>query len=80
MLTIHLHHSLVFQLLFECFVARPDLLFAGGLGDALVIQVMLTISLDVFFYKNKIVILACQRNSLVAGENFMTTLFLLPLG
>src|SRR5580765_1751938 len=75
-LTVQLGHLLVLCLR----LARAQLLFTRGLGDALLVEVRLLALGDGFGVELQSVIRRLECDLLATGEDLMTSVLLVPLG
>src|SRR6185312_6934297 len=79
-LAIQLRHALVFLLLPQLLVASAFFFFARRLGDAQLVEIVLYVLLHQFFFQNQRMLNRLQSHLLATRENFMTSVFLVPLG
>ena len=78
---IELRHARVFGgLLRHLGVALAQLLFAGGLGDSLVVEIVLETVIHVVQIEDERVVLRRQVHILAAGDDLVPALFRVPLG
>src|SRR5260370_29787859 len=80
MLAIQTHHLLVFQLLFQRLVTCTHFFFARVLCDAFQLKIVLAIGVHMLVDKYQSMVLARKRDGLVAGEDLMPSVSLVPLG
>src|SRR5271165_5321171 len=73
-------HASILGLLLELCVAGLELLLARVLGDAEIVERVIGFGVDMFFDQCERVIGRRQADLLVAGEDFVTSVLLVPLG
>src|SRR3954463_8001484 len=80
LLAVELGHTGVLGRLLQLVVAHADLLFAGVLGDALVVEIVLQSGRNSLRIENQRVLRGRKVDLLPAGEDLMPAVLFVPLG
>jgi hypothetical protein len=65
---------------FDLLVAGAELLFTGGLGNALIVERGVASGMNVFFIQAQLVAGLGESHGLAAGKDFMASVLFIPLG